>query len=77
MRKCKVEVTSRQVIENKLLIALNDESKVALVLSKQDIEDLIGGLSGLYLVGKGEERISVFLSDLIKLYKSAFQMEER
>lgn len=41
---CSVELTSRQVIEHKLLAALDDESKVALLLTKQDLEDLIAAL---------------------------------
>ena len=38
---CSVEFAKRQVIERKLLAVLDDETKVAAVLSKQDLEDLI------------------------------------
>lgn len=41
---CKVERTSRQVIERKLLDALSDESSVAILASKQELEDMISAL---------------------------------
>lgn len=43
---CSVEFTKRQVIERKLLAVLDDETKVAAVLSKQDLEDLIAACDG-------------------------------
>lgn len=43
----KIIETSRTVIENKLLAALNDDSsKVAALLTEQDVSDLIHGLEG-------------------------------
>ena len=41
---------SRQVIERKVLAVLDDENKVAIIASKQDLEDLIAALSG-YEIG--------------------------
>jgi hypothetical protein len=43
-RPCSVERTARNVIEHKLLTALDDESKVAILATKQDLEDMIFGL---------------------------------
>lgn len=38
---CSVELTSRSVIEHKLLTALEDGNTVAALFSKQDLEDLV------------------------------------
>lgn len=47
---CSVERTTKQVIEHKLLAALDDETKVAILASKQDLEDMIAALYGYELV---------------------------
>ncbi len=47
---CSVERTSRQVIERKLLTALEDGNTVAALFSKQDLEDIIAALRG-YVLG--------------------------
>lgn len=44
--RCSVETTSRQVIEHKLLTALENGNTVAAILSKQDLQDMIGALYG-------------------------------
>ncbi len=41
----KIEPTSRKVIEHKLLTALEDPNVAACLFSKQDLEDLIHGLT--------------------------------
>lgn len=41
-----VERTSRRVIEHKLLEALSDDSQVAILATKQDLEDMIAALLG-------------------------------
>lgn len=46
---CSVERTSRSVIEKKLLAALDDGDKVAILASKQDLEDMIAALCGYEL----------------------------
>lgn len=43
---CSVERTPRSVIECKLLTALEDGSTVAVLASKQDLEDMIAALRG-------------------------------
>jgi hypothetical protein len=48
----KIERVKRSVIERKLLDCLNDESKVAVLLTKQDLEDLIVALYGWGREGK-------------------------
>lgn len=48
---CLVERTHRSVIEHKLLTALDDESKVAILATKQDLEDMIAALCG-YEIGE-------------------------
>ena len=40
-RPCSVENAIRQVIEKKLLAALDDADRVAILASKQDLDDLI------------------------------------
>jgi len=42
---CAVQSTSRQVIENKLLTALEDDGVVAALLNKEDLEVMISALS--------------------------------
>jgi hypothetical protein len=44
-----VELTSRQVIERKLLTALEDGNSVAILATKQDLEDMIAALCGYEL----------------------------
>jgi len=46
-----VERTTRNVIERKLLSAMNDETKVAIIATKQDLEDMIAALYG-YEIGE-------------------------
>lgn len=48
-KPCSVERTTKQVIEHKLLAALDDETKVAILASKQDLEDMIAALYGYEL----------------------------
>lgn len=45
----KVELTSRQVIEHKLLTALEDGGTVAILASEQDLQDMIAALYGYKL----------------------------
>jgi len=44
-----VELTSRKVIEHKLLTALEDGQSVAILATKQDLEDMIAALYGYQL----------------------------
>ena len=43
--KIQVERTPREVIERKLLAALDDESKVAVLLTEQDIDHLLRAIA--------------------------------
>jgi hypothetical protein len=81
MSKCTVELTSRSVIERKLLAAINDESKVAILATKQDLEDMIAALYGYELaVTRGNvlswqahvERRKSLARDMEQLLKEAF-----
>lgn len=49
MKPNKVERTSRQVIEHKLLTALEDGRTVAILASEQDLKDMIAALYGYEL----------------------------
>lgn len=78
---CSVETTSRQVIEHKLLTALEDGNTVAALLSKQDLEDLIAALYGYELAErKGNvltweahmKRRKNLADDLSQLLREAF-----
>ena len=53
---CSVERTPKTVIEKKLLAALDDDDKVAILASKQDLEDMIAALYG-YKIGEREGNI--------------------
>jgi len=46
-----VERTTRTVIEHKLLTALEDGNTVAVLLSKQDLQDMIGALYRVWPTG--------------------------
>lgn len=48
----------RSVIEHKLLTALEDENTVAVILSRQDLEDMIAALSGYELAERKENVLS-------------------
>lgn len=70
MAKAKVEHVSREIIESKLLVALTDEDKVGVILSRDDLDDLI------VLVGNGysaTRRQREMIEDLHKLRRSAFK----
>ncbi len=41
-----IKLTTRNVIENKLLEAISDSDKVAIIATKQDLEDMIAALQG-------------------------------
>lgn len=73
MSEIKIEQVSRQVIGNQLLIALNDESKVAIILGKQELKDIIIGLKKTILDDtKRKIRVKVLVEDMWKLFNSAF-----
>lgn len=70
---CSVEFTGRQVIERKLLAALDDESKVAILATQQDLEDLIAALDDKRLTGEGELHRRRSLLDVMRqLLREAF-----
>jgi len=45
MSQNKIEHTVKSVIESKLLAALDDKTKVAILCTEQDLEDLISALT--------------------------------
>lgn len=69
-RKISVQPTSREVIENKLLAALNDEDKVGICLSKDDLEELIISLAS---INRPTTKARQWLADLQKLQRAAFR----
>ncbi len=74
---CTVERTGREVIERKLLTALEDENCVAALLTKQDVECLITALYGQGAtwsdpVAYDNRRIELAAS-LRQLYNEAFR----
>lgn len=80
-KKCTEERVPRQVIENQLLSALDDKSKVAILATKEDLEILIAALCG-YQLGEAKgnllswknhvDRCKEFASDLEQLKSAAF-----
>lgn len=65
-----VENMKREVIERKLLAALNDETKVAALLEKQDLDVLIEALE--FYEGPSFEKTRQFANDFRQLRKEAF-----
>jgi ribosome assembly protein YihI (activator of Der GTPase) len=73
--------TSRSVIEKKLLTALEDENTVAVLLSKQDLKDLLEALDDCEYLQVNRQapqeaymnRIRVISAGLAQLHKEAFQ----
>lgn len=71
----KVERTTRQVIEGKMLESIGAGEHVAILASKQDLEDFIAALlvaiDNLPVSDRGTRMISL-LNDLEQLRKEAF-----
>jgi hypothetical protein len=65
----KTEHTARQIIENKLLMAMNAGDVVAVLLNRDDVEMLIKCLS----LAQISPRSQAFLLDLKQLRQQAFQ----
>ena len=65
----------REVIENRLLVALNDEDKVALVLTENDLDLVIRALktNSSYLGPDNRNKTINMVKDLETLKKAAFQ----
>lgn len=55
---CSVEIVGRSVIEKKLLDCLQDTEKVAAILTKQDLEDMIAALRGYVLGDRQDDRLT-------------------
>lgn len=80
---CSVERTSRSVIEHKLLTALDDKDKVAILATKQDLKDIIFALTVLarsFAAEKKEPRREARYKDLAagmrQLLSEAFPLNE-
>lgn len=58
--------SNRQVIENKLLTAIDDDSKVAILASREDLDLLIEALSNW------TEKARLYSADLSQLRRAAF-----
>ena len=72
---CSVELTSRQVIERKLLTALEDDNTVAALLSKRDLEDMIAALYGFEDMGHSalrKARCKELADSMSQLLREAF-----
>lgn len=70
--RCSEEYTPKHVIERKLLLALNDSKKVAILLEKKDLSLLI---KALHLVPPAEgfkKEAEAFAQDLNQLRLAAF-----
>ncbi len=69
---CSVSSTSREVIENKLLAALEDDNTVAILASKQDLVDMIFALEGYTCDPTRRARLRDLADGMRQLYKGAF-----
>lgn len=68
----KVQRTDRLVIQNQLLAALDNKTKVAILCTKEDIDLLIVGLEGYEGPQDWRKKCLLFATDLRKLEKEAF-----
>jgi len=62
-------ITSREVIENKILTALVDADKVAIVASEDDLQIVIRALT---LLAVTESRANSLLNGVLQLQQEAF-----
>lgn len=69
--KTSIEPMRRQVIEAKLLAALDDKDKAAIIVSKEDLEMLIEAMR-LYNWDRKLKKVSEFVDDLKFLHASVF-----
>lgn len=65
--QCRVVQSTRQIIEHKLLAALDDDEKVAIIASRTDLALLIAGLDKLT-----DARAGVLSQDMQQLQREAF-----
>lgn len=72
--RCSVVPTSRSVLEHKLLSALDDSSKVAILATKEDLDLFIHALEDFRVQGfpSFRERATTFANDLRQLRAEAF-----
>jgi hypothetical protein len=76
-----IEHTQKQVIENKLLAALDNEGKVAILASEQDLKDFMFAFdftAGNACYSSPEmverlKRVRRFSADMTQLYNAAFK----
>ena len=70
---CSVESVNRQVIENQLLAALDDKSKVAILATEDDLKLLIAALRPMWANSAARE----MCDDLCQLKDAAFPPNEK
>ena len=69
MGKPKINYAKREIIEGRLLAALDDEDKVAIVASKEDLAFLIKCVGNFHDRSKQQQEM---LADLTTLHSEAF-----
>ena len=67
-----VEIAPRQVIERKLLTALDDKSKVAILATQEDLEDMIFALENYNWNEDRKTRCQKMADGLRQLLREAF-----
>jgi hypothetical protein len=71
-----VESTSRQVIERKLLAALDDKGKVAILATQADLDDIVFvfdlALSNVPIEPERGKRLAEYVEDIRRLRQEAF-----
>ena len=73
-KRCSVKLTSRELIESKLLVALSDKDNVGCIFDCRDVTALIEALRGYPF--KSEHQVSL-LHDLLELRFAAFDVPRR
>lgn len=66
----KVEYTPKQVIENKLLAALEEPGQVAIIVNAEELQLFITAIA--LLPGRKSAKCKAFIADLEKLMQAAF-----
>jgi len=70
--KCTEENVPHQVIENQLLTALDDKSRVAILATEEDLDLFIEALTPMWAHTKAQE----MLSDIKQLKRAAFKSKK-
>ena len=73
-KRLSLDLASREVIENKLLVAINDDAKVGCIFDCNDLTSLINALRGFPFKNEHQAKL---LDDLLELRFAAFNVPRK